>query len=114
MALGSCFFRALRAGFADSFTRFFRGVPAPSAPQAFRVSAELAANRSKLIAAFRSRSMTRPHRSQRKTRSASVKSSSTHSQPGVEQVLLDGSQREARRTLEPYHAALYKSCRLNS
>ncbi len=44
-----------------SFTRGFRPAPALPPPQAFWVSAKLAANRSKLSAAFRSLSRSRPH-----------------------------------------------------
>jgi hypothetical protein len=53
-AFSSCFFAA-------SFTRGLRLVPELAAPQAFTLSEELPASFSRLMAAFRSRSRTRPH-----------------------------------------------------
>src|SRR5579885_96260 len=80
-AFGSCFFRSLAPACVGSFTRGFRFAPALPTPQAFALSGELSANFAKLSAAFRSLSRTRPHCSQRKTRSASVKSSFIQLQP---------------------------------
>src|SRR5262245_5382647 len=99
--VGSCFSEA-------SFTATLRPRPALASPQAFRLSEDLPASLLKLIAAFRSRSKTRPQATrgfrQRNVRSASVTSSST--QPHPEQVLLDGSHRSASITRLPYQAAL--------
>src|SRR5262249_22451242 len=90
--------------FADSFPSASRLLPALCAPQAFRLSEALPTNCSRLLAALRSRSRTRPHRAQGKVRSERVRSASRHPQPL--QRLLEGSHRSARSTLEPYQAAL--------
>src|SRR5689334_10236968 len=71
-----------------------------------------AAVRARLMAAFKSRSVTDPQSSHLKIRSARVRSSSI--QPHQEQVLLDGSQRETVDTREPACWVLYASCRRNS
>src|SRR5260221_745675 len=102
MAFGSCFIE-------DGFNKATWRWPEPSSPQAFRLSDELSASFARLIAALRSRSSTSPQSgragfSQRNVRSAKVKSPSTPPQP--EHVLLDGSQRSATITRQPYQAAL--------
>src|SRR5262249_8961936 len=113
----SCFFRLLETLFVDSFVRAFRRGPALSTPQAFSLSEALPASFAKLIAAFRSRSMTSPQSGrnglrQRNTRSFSSKVSSTH--PQQEHVLLEAIHRSARLMRHPYQAALYVNCRRNS
>src|SRR5258708_29852983 len=95
---GSCFTEG-------SFTPAQRLSPALPSPQAFCLSAELPASLLKLIAAFRSRSMTSPQSGRagfRHTtvRSASVRLSSTH--PQHEQVREEANQRSATSTRQPY------------
>src|SRR5262249_15403904 len=94
---GSCFTD-------ESCTRAARLWPALSSPQAFWPSEELPASLLKLIAAFRSRSSTRPQVSQWYVRSLRRSLSST--QPQREQVFEVGSQRLATMTRQPYQAAL--------
>jgi hypothetical protein len=110
--LRSCFFRGLAPFFVDSFTGAFRRRPALSTPQAFCVSEELPANFAKLMAAFRSRSITSPHCWQWKVRSESIRFASYQPQP--EHVREDGSHRSASTMRHPFQAALYVNCRRNS
>ena len=79
MVFDSCFTEA-------SSTRPVRVGPALSSPQAFWVSAQLAATPSRFIAALRSRSMFSPQASQTKTR---WESSNSCTEPQHEQVLLE-------------------------
>ncbi len=88
-----------------SFTRGLRREPALAFPQptaavaAFN-AAKLSAYFSRLRAAFRSRSHSKPQSSNLKVRS--FKSSVSLTTPQQEQVLLEGNQRSAITIVEPY------------
>ncbi len=76
-------------------------------PQAFTLSAELAASPERLTAALRPRSIYKLHRSQLNTRSERVNVFLTC--PHSEHVLLDAKNLSATTTLLPYHLHFRKS-----
>src|SRR5579884_3346551 len=78
--------------------------PLTSAPQAFTLSVPLTASTSRFLAAFTSRSMTRPHPSQVKTRSA--RDSLAFTIPQAEQVLELGKNRSATMSRPPCQLVL--------
>src|SRR5260221_9332986 len=79
--------------------------PQAQAPSLGPVPAPLAVPRlSRLIAALTSRSRTRPHAWQQKTRSLSVRLGFRHPHP--EHVLLEGYQRSAVISWPPFHVVL--------
>jgi hypothetical protein len=82
-----------------------------SPPRAFRVSGALPATMM-LIAAFRSRSMTRPQASQRYVRTE--RGSLAFTAPHPEHVLLLGYQRSMTCKVVPVRTHLYSSSRRNS
>src|SRR5215831_11865305 len=90
---GSCFTGSCRAE---------RGLTVP--PQAFLLSAPLAASFSRLRAAFASRSMTVPQCQHLYVRSD--RGSLAFTVPHPEQVLLDGYQRSATMSIPPFHPVL--------
>jgi hypothetical protein len=75
-----------------------------SAPQAFTLSVPLTASMRRFLAAFTSRSMTRPHSSQVKTRSS--RDSLAFTIPQAEQVLELGKNRSATMSWPPCQQVL--------